>query len=104
MVGKRALHLSQDSPLLPIYRTMLRLKAADRLRQLPTEAYYSFSVLFSADPATQREIQASFLKFLATMEKKVKGCQPSEVYQLTFDLLPWSVEESAAALPAGAST
>jgi len=87
---KLSMHLSADSPLVQPYRTLLRLKASQRMQELPGESLYSFSVIFSCDSAARKLIQDDFLKFLKTVEKRVKDSKPSEVHQMNFDLLPWS--------------
>jgi uncharacterized protein (TIGR02147 family) len=88
--NKLSMHLSDDSPLVQPYRMLLRLKAGQRMQELSGDSFYSFSVVFSCDPVARKLIQEDFLKFLKTVERRVKDSDPSEVHQMNFDLLPWS--------------
>ncbi len=85
-----ALHLPAESPLFPIYRMQMRLKALERMQTRPQDQPYSFSVLFAAGDETKRKIQARFLEFIAWAEDLAISAPSSQVYQLNFDLLQWS--------------
>lgn len=86
----RNIHLPKDSPLYDSWRNNVRLLSLQQLQVLPPEKSYNFSMFFSADLATYRTIHAGFLEFLKTVDTEVKKAPYEEVYQLTFDLLPWT--------------
>ncbi len=87
---KDSLHLPADSGYYLPYQSLLRLKALDLFQRKVQDGSYSFSVIFSADPATRKAIQEGFFDFLKKVEKFVKNAPAEEVYQLNFDLLDWS--------------
>jgi transcriptional regulator with XRE-family HTH domain len=89
-VLKPALHLPSDSPLYRSYRALTRLKAMARVDRLEPDAAYNFSVVFTADEPTRRHIQARFLEFLKEVEEAVRAAPSDDVYQMHFDLFPWT--------------
>lgn len=88
-VTQNSLHLDQSSPIFPAYRQMMRLKGLHRVDQLKSSDCYSFNVLFSANPQVFEEIRRKFLVLLSQIEVLVGDAPPQEVYQMSFDLLPW---------------
>lgn len=82
-------HLSPESPVFKPYRTLLRLRAMERLGKAQAKDAYTFSVLFSADEATRQRVQARFLEFLKAIEQDVQAAPAEDVYFLGFDLLRW---------------
>lgn len=89
-VLKDGMHLPAESPLYRPYRTLLRVRALQRIEWLPPGETYNFSVLFTADDDARRRIQAHFLEFAKKVEEEVKGAPARDVYQLGFDLFKWS--------------
>ncbi|MBY0369513.1 DUF4423 domain-containing protein [bacterium] len=88
-VDKGQMHLPWDSSLIPSYRTLLRLKALDRVSKLERKAY-SYSVVFTAAPKDRAAIQKEFVQFLKKFDARVRKAESKEVYQLNFDLFDWS--------------
>lgn len=87
---KDSTHLSVDSPFYFPFRCMQRVKSLDRIQKVPKEKSYNFSVVFSADEATRREIKTKFLSLLETIEKVSRSAPAEDVYQINFDLFDWS--------------
>lgn len=87
---KESTHLSLDSPFFFPYRCMQRVKSLDRIQKIAKDATYNFSVVFSADEPTRRDIKAKFLDLLKLIEKTSRAAPAEEVYQLNFDLFDWS--------------
>ena len=90
-VKELAMHLTKDSPYFTAYRQLVRLKILERINALPVNSSYNFSVFFAGDVQLKDEIQAEFLIFLKKIRSKVDDCKkPESVYQLSFDLVPWT--------------
>lgn len=87
---QESIHLPRTSHLIKSYRTLMRLKAINKMEHLEEDQYYSFSVAFSSNPAVQKEIHSRFLKFLSDVQKMVISEKETDVYQMNFDLLKWS--------------
>ncbi len=91
-VFQNKLHLPAHSPLIPSYRTLLRLKGLERLKNLSRDEGYSFSVLFSSPAGSLDKIRERFFQFVQVLEKEShseKNSSQKEVLQLHFDLFPW---------------
>jgi hypothetical protein len=91
-VLKSSMHLKADSPYNPPYQALMRLHSTARARMTPPGQNYSYSVFFSADPDTRHAIQKNFMEWLESIRKKVQKSEPTGVYQLCFDMTPWSRE------------
>lgn len=89
-VLQEALHLSKESIFTNPHHTLMRYRCLDRITNLPAEKKKNFSVTFSADEKTRKEIYEEFLKFASKIEKMVGHAASEEVYQLNFDFFPWS--------------
>lgn len=90
------LHLPSDSPVYKPYRTLLRMKAMERLGTLTAEEQpYNFSVVFSANEDVRRRVQSRFLAFLKDVEAEVKDAEATDVYYMSFDLFPWSTKRGS---------
>jgi uncharacterized protein (TIGR02147 family) len=87
------IHLPQDSPVFSSWRSQLRTRSFQCLQDAKPGEAYSFSVVFSADPATREKLQALFLDYLKSVEGLVDQTQPVCVYQMNFDLHPWTQSE-----------
>ena len=86
----KQVHLNRESPLYRPWRSQLRLWALQKLFEMGNKKPYTFSVVFSADEETRAEIQAKFLEFLSWAEKRVGKTKPERLFQMNFDLLPWT--------------
>ena len=84
------IHLPQDSPVFASWRSQLRTRSFQCLQDAKPGEAYSFSVVFSADPATREKLQALFLDYLKSVEGLVDQAQCVDVYQMNFDLHPWT--------------
>lgn len=90
VVERTNLHLSKDAPLSLPYRTMMRLKALERLQSQKTSEPYGYSLFFSADEDARAKVQALFFEFLKAAERVIGPAKCKNVYQLQFDLIDWS--------------
>ena len=62
----------------------------ERSSRLSKDEGYLFTVLFSADEATKKRIQAKFLDFLKAVEKEVQAAPSEDVFYMSFDLMNWA--------------
>lgn len=85
-------HLPRESPLCEPHQQLMLQASHQHLQKLPEDKKYSFTVTFSADPATREKIQREFLKFLQSVEPLVKDAPAEEIYGMRFDLFQWSHE------------
>jgi uncharacterized protein (TIGR02147 family) len=83
-------HLDRNSAVYPFWRTQTRLQALERMKNLPNEESYNFSVVFSATPKTREKVQQEIFALLKKVEGEVKEADPEEVYQFTIDLFSWT--------------
>jgi hypothetical protein len=82
------LHLPKESPIYPSYRSMMKLKSMEKVRNINDDAY-SLGAFISCSPETKDFIHKKFLVFLGDIKKRVDLDEPEEVYQLSFDLINW---------------
>ncbi len=90
VVLRDSLHLPKDAPLTTPYRTMMRLKALERLQNDAPHEPYAYSLFFSADEDARAAIQGLFFEFLKKAEKIIRPATCERVYQMQFDLIDWS--------------
>lgn len=90
VVKMTALHLPKTSPFYDPWRAQLRLLGLQRAQALAKDEHYAFSVVFSAALTTDQRIKTRFFDFLKQLESEVGSAASERVYQLNFDLLPWS--------------
>lgn len=91
VVLRDALHLPKDAPLTRPYRTMMRLKALERLQSDGIHEPYAYSLFFSGNEDARAAIQGLFFEFLKKAEKIIRPAKCERVYQMQFDLLDWSM-------------
>lgn len=84
------LHLSSESLLSNPYHALFRMASLQQLMKLDPGERFSFSVTFSADNETKKVIHEAFLRFLREIEPAIKLAPAESVYQINFDLFPWS--------------
>ncbi len=84
------IHLPKESELITGYRTMMRLKALERMNQSDAADPYSFSVIFSAGHKCRAQVQSKFMKFLTEVQELTEKTSEEAVYQMNFDLLNWT--------------
>lgn len=89
-VLRNNLHLSSESHHFRLYRQLTRLKSMERLQNLSNDQAYSFSVSFSATTKVRKQLQDEFMKFLSKAEASVKQSDGEDVFQMNFDLFPWT--------------
>ena len=85
-----SLHLPKESPVYKAWRNQLKLQAMNRLEIVTDHKAYSFSVVFSGNEAIRKEIQGRFLNLLKGVEKLVGEGPQEDVYQMSFELFPWT--------------
>jgi hypothetical protein len=83
-------HLPYDSPLYKASNSLHRLKCLEYIQRLPADSAYNLSVAFSANDSVRKKINENFLSFLSQTQKQVVDADPENVYQMNFDLFPWS--------------
>ena len=66
--------------------TQFRMKAIEYQQRVDNDRDYFFTSSFTANEEARQEIRERFQEFLAWVEKRVEGCEASEVYQLNCDL------------------
>ncbi|MGZ3768652.1 MAG: TIGR02147 family protein [Bdellovibrio sp.] len=89
-VVEEHLQLSSNSSLITPYHALFRIASTHFLMKIPPEERFAFSVTFSADAKTKTFVHEAFLKFLREIEPVVKAAPSKDVFQLNFDLFPWS--------------
>ncbi len=87
---KKHFHLPKESPLCEPHQVLLKYRALQHQQASATDKQYSFMVTFTADPEVRAKIHREFLSFLSRIETWVKEAPSEEVYQMNFDLFPWS--------------
>lgn len=92
-VVRKNFHLPRESPLCEPHQQLMQQASHQHLQSLPDDRKYSFTVTFSADPASREKIQREFLKFLQAVEPIVKEAPAEEIYGMRFDLFQWSHEK-----------
>jgi hypothetical protein len=85
-----AMHLPKESPFYDGWRAQLRLLALQRTQAIAKESHYSFSVVFSAGEKADQDLKAKFFEFLKSLEPDITAAPCERVYQMNFDLLPWT--------------
>lgn len=90
---KEHLQLAKNSPLLEAHQALMRAIAAAQVARVKKDEKFTFMVTFSADEGTRALIHERFLAFLKDIEPAVRKAPAKNVYQLGFDLFPWTIEE-----------
>jgi hypothetical protein len=88
----KGLHLAKEAKEFLNWNQQMRLMAMQRNQYFQSGKSYAFSVLFSADEETRCRIHEQFLEFLQKTQQKVKKAASNHVYQLNFELFPWTDE------------
>jgi uncharacterized protein (TIGR02147 family) len=86
----KSIHLPKSSPLCRPQQLLMHHRALQHLQALAEKDRYNFTVTFTADEPTREKIHREFLRFLSTIEPLVKEAPGESVYQIHFDLFPWS--------------
>jgi uncharacterized protein (TIGR02147 family) len=84
------LHLPRESVFYRPWINQVKLMSLQRLQQNEGKDAYAFSVTFSADDDSRKQILGRFLDFLKSTEQKVKGAAQENVYQMSFELFSWT--------------
>lgn len=85
-----SVHLPKDSPIASAWQNQLRLMSLQRMQSIPREDFFSYSVVFSADRMMDSEVRRKFLAFLCAIQSESQERVTEKVYQLNFDLVPWT--------------
>jgi len=83
-------HLDPGSRIFPVYMKQIRTQSLSRGGFFQSANNYFFSVTFTADVKTRKQIQAEFLDFLTRAKELVDKAPAEEVFQMNFDLFDWS--------------
>lgn len=87
---KERLHNMDQSQLNATQQVLFRTLSLEKMITLPKEKRMAFNVTYSADAKTFAEVQKEFHIFIQKVGELVGEAPASEVYQLNFDLFPWS--------------
>ncbi len=90
LVSTSSLHLKSLSPVYRSWRNQLKIMSSTRLDMLRESDSYSFANVFSADRLTVEKLRVSFLHFLKEADTNIKSAPDQNVYQMSFDLFPWT--------------
>lgn len=93
VVMKSSLTLPKTSPLSKACNQLVRQQALERCKYVSESNMTRYNVFFTADEATYKALSTEFLAFLEKAQAIVKPAVAEQVYQLTFDLVPWCGEE-----------
>ena len=88
---KPHIHMDTESPLTATYIAALRQLTIHHIHKIPQTEKTGFSATFTGNEAARIAIHEKFLKFLKETEQIVKDAPADEVYQINFDLFPWSL-------------
>jgi hypothetical protein len=89
----RNIHLPRESSVFRAWRSRSRLLSFGRIENLPDEDAYNFSAVFSATNEVRTRIHSKILQLLKESESMIKNAKPARVFQLGFDLFPWTNEK-----------
>ncbi|WP_141735545.1 helix-turn-helix domain-containing protein [Oligoflexus tunisiensis] len=84
------LHLPRESVFYRPWISQVKLMSLQRLQHNEGKDAYAFSVTFSADDESRKQILGRFLDFLKGTEQKVKSAAQENVYQMSFELFSWT--------------
>jgi uncharacterized protein (TIGR02147 family) len=83
-------HLTKESEYFRPWKSQLRGMAAHKMENADDDEVYSFSAVFSANEETRKQIQQVLLRAIKDIQEIVGKSTDEDVYQLNFDLFPWS--------------
>jgi uncharacterized protein (TIGR02147 family) len=89
-VRKSNPHYSKDHPLMRTHQYLLKIAAQSQLLRLGENDKESFQATFTADAAAYEDLRAEFHAFLKKVQERVRTARDERVYQLSFDLFPWT--------------
>ena len=89
-VIKSNLTLPRDSPLSKACNQLVRQQGLERSKFVQEQKMTRYNVFFTADEAAYKALSTEFLVFLEKAQAIVKPATAQQVFQLTFDLIPWS--------------
>lgn len=84
-------HLNRESALTLPYLVAQRQLSSQQIQRIDKDEKMTFSVTLTTDEKTRKLIHERFLNFLKEIEPAVKESPAEDVYQINFDLFPWSV-------------
>lgn len=91
-VVRRNRHLPKTSPLCQPHQVLMRYKSIDQIQRIPEKERVAFSVTFSSTQEDKQAIHHAFLEFVKKAESIVQSSRREHVYQINFDLFPWSLD------------
>ncbi len=86
------LHLSVTSNFIKPYHTMMRSKSIEAINNSTASDAYSYSLFFSANDEARLKVQSEFFAFLDRAQLLIRDAPSERIYQIGFDLLPWTVQ------------
>ncbi|MGZ3796748.1 MAG: TIGR02147 family protein [Pseudobdellovibrionaceae bacterium] len=86
-------HLPKRNPLSGPHLALMRLKSIDQLQRLSSNQAYSHSVTFTGTSETKDLLCDAYLNFLKDAEAIVKSARSDKVFQMNFDLFPWTLSD-----------
>lgn len=84
------LHLPRESPVYGAWRARIRMAALAKMDNATQDQVQSISVVFSGDESLRIQFQKRFLELLKEFERLSNQAEQRHVYQMNFDLFPWT--------------
>jgi uncharacterized protein (TIGR02147 family) len=85
-------HLDKKSVICAPHLQLSRMFASQHLMKIPLEQRFSYSSTIRADESTKNFIHERILKLLREVDPVIDAAPEQAVYELSFDLFPWSLE------------
>lgn len=89
----KSMHLPRDSGLVSPHHQLLAQLGLYRKNRLSPNKKKAFSVTFAMDNKSRKKIEEEFNIFIAKVREISIAGKKSDIYQLNFDLFPWSSPE-----------
>lgn len=89
IVNEQTTFLPSDSKFGQLYTMQMRDLSYQQLKKSDPSNRYSLSLLFSADEGMLKRLRERFLAWLEELQQEIAAAEPTDVFQLNFDLVPW---------------
>ena len=90
-VLKNHFFLSKDSPIAPMFHTLMKNYASPRVQGLESDEKYGLSVLFHGSEDSFDSVRGRLVQLLKDVEAEVTSERSAnELYQLSIDFFPWT--------------
>ncbi|NQZ02379.1 MAG: DUF4423 domain-containing protein [Bdellovibrionales bacterium] len=90
-VLKNHFFLSKDSPIAPVYHTLMKNYASPRVQGLSGAQKYGLSALFHGNQQTFDSVRSRLIELIKQVEAEItKETSGDELYQISIDFFPWT--------------